>query len=477
MARFVLQLNPHIQLTLRATAESRHLRASHHTESMRRHSAAVSFESASLPSGLAMRLQRPCRRAVFIGQVLGAALGGVLCMSSTLCAQGSSVSSDPPESASLRLGPLALAPALSVTNLGWDSNVFQRADGESDGDFTATTSPGVQGWLRIGRARVRGRAALDFVYFQDHPSERSVDSNYEGRLDLPLRRLTPYVSGTWLSAKQRFSFEVDDRIRRHETSATGGVVLEIGPRTNVDIAAGRRRAEFNHEGDFQDPLVSEFDDYTSQGVLVVVRHDLTPFTSFAVTIDEHEDRFDGAPERDTNNIAISSGVEFQPFAMISGHAYVGWLQIRLVDGESPPFGGLTAAVNLAYTLLGATRFIVEAQRDVEYSAIRNQEAFLLAGVRVSINHRLGETWDVGARAARYHQTYGLFESSADPNALGLVSDTYGEIINQYGGEVGYRVGPSMRLGFILNRQHRQSTVGSTRQYRRTLAGMSLSYAF
>jgi hypothetical protein len=414
---------------------------------------------------------------MFVGKLLGAVLGGVLCIPSTLHGQGSSVPSDPPESAPVRLGPLALAPTVSLTNFGWDSNVFYEAGDESVGDFTATTSPQVQGWLRVGRARVRGRAALDFVYFQDHPSERSVDSRYEGRLDLPLRRLTPYVAGTWLSAKQRFGFEVDERIRRHETSATGGVALEIGPRTTVDVAAGQRRAEFNHENDFDDPLVSEFDDYTSRGVSVAVRHDLTPFTSFAVTAYKYEDRFDGAPERDTDNIGVSSGVEFRPFAMISGQAYIGWLRVLLVDGESPPFGALTMSVNLAYTLLGATRFRVEVQRDVEYSAIRNQEAYLLAGVRVSVNHRLGDTWDVGGRAARYHQSYGLFESSADPNAFGSVSDTYVEIIDQYGGEVGYRFGPSMRLGFALNQERRRPTVGSAREYRRTLAGMSLSYAF
>ena len=345
-----------------------------------------------------------CTRAMFIGKVVGMSLCAMLWMPSTSYAQALTDPVDPPESVPFRLGPVALAPTLSVTNLGWDSNVFYQSDAEAVGDFTATTSPRVLGWMRLGRARVRGRANLNLVYFQDHPSERSVDSDYEGRFDLVLTRLTPYVSATWVSAKQPNGFEVDERIRRHEKNVTAGVGLEMGPRTNLDLAVRRQRAEFNDQGDFQDPLVSEFDDYTSQGVSASLGHDLTPFTSLVVNVDGHEDRFDDAPERDTNSVGIGSGVEFQPFAMISGHAYVGWQRIEMVNVDSPSYEGLTATVNLAYTLLGATRFNLQAQRDVEYSAVRNQAGLSACGLEGFGQHRFGETWDAGARVGRYHLT-------------------------------------------------------------------------
>ena len=78
-----------------------------------------------------------------------------------------------------------------------------------------------------------------------------------------------------------YGFEVDERIRRHEKNVTAGVGLEMGPRTTLDLAVRRQRAEFDDQDDFQDPLVSEFDDYTSQGVSASLSHDLTPFTSLA----------------------------------------------------------------------------------------------------------------------------------------------------------------------------------------------------
>lgn len=398
-------------------------------------------------------------------------------MPSTAYGQRAPVSSDPPESAPVHLGPVLLAPSVSVSNLGWDSNIFYQSEDEAIGDFTATTNPRVPAWMRLGRARFRGLANLNLVYFQDHPSQRSVDSDYEGRFDLILAHVTPYASATWISIKQPTGFEIDERVRRHENTVTAGIGLELGPRTDIDLAVRRQRAEFADEGDVQDPLVSQFDDYTSRGVSAAFRQDLTPFTSFVVNVDGHEDRFDGTPERDTDNVGIGSGVEFRPFAMISGSAYVGWQRIRLVNGDSPPYQGLTAQVNLDYTLLGSTRFSVSAQRDVEYSAIRNQEAYLLAGVATSVNHRFNETWDAVGRVGRFHTTYGLFDTGSAPSVPTPESGAYAENVTQFGGDLGYRMGPHTRLAFSVFQQRRNSELGVVRGYSRTVAGMSIRYAF
>jgi len=378
----------------------------------------------------------------------------------------------------LHLGPLALAPSLTLSNFGWDSNVFlQPAEAESTGDFTATTSPRIQGWLRFGPTRMSGRGRLDFVYFQNHPSERSVDEYYDGRLDLPLGRVTPYVSGRWVSAKPRFGFEVDERVQRHEQTGVAGADFRLGPRTNIDVAARRYRVEFDDTNGLQDPFTSQLYDFTSRGVSLDLRHELTSYTSVGVTVDRHEDRFDLDPSRDSDSLEISSGFEFKPLALISGKAYFGWLRIDLVEPGSPSFGGVVGSVDLAYTLLGATRLAVQLERDVSYSAVQNQPAYLLAGVNASVNHRLGEGWDVGGHMARYRLSYGLFESSPESVVPNPASDAFREIVNDNGVAIGYRFGPAMRLAFELRREDRSSEVGAARDYERIVAGMSLYYGF
>jgi hypothetical protein len=415
---------------------------------------------------------------MLLGKPLAAGLA-VLCMSAVLGAQGNSGAADPPESAPLHLGPVVLAPSLTLTNFGWDSNVFQQPESESSGDFTATASPRVQGWLRLGPARAYGRGTLAFVYFQNHPSERSVDVDYEGRLDLRLARVTPYVSATWLSAKQRFGFEIDERVRRHQETGVAGVDFRLGPRTDIEVAARRSRLEFNHTDDFQDPVTPEFFDNTSQGASLALRHELTPYTSVSVAVDRHQDRVDLDPGRDTDSVGIASGLEFKPFALISGKAYFGWVRVNLVEPGSAPFTGVVGSIDLAYTLLGATRLAVQGVRDVSYSAVRDEPAYLLAGVTASVTHRLGEGWEVGGRIGRNQLSYGLFEPSGTPDAPpeAPAPDADREIVTDTGLEIGYRVGPSMRIAFALRRQDRRSIVNAERDYERIVAGMSIYYGF
>ena len=112
-----------------------------------------------------------------------------------------------------------------------------------------------------------------------------------------------------------------------------------------------------------------------------------------------------------------SGFDFKPFALISGRAYAGWQRVEWSRPDPQRFTGVVASMDLAYTLLGATRFAVRAQRDVSYSAMQGQHAYLLSGGTVSVNHRLSGRWDVGARVGRHRIVVRSVRSDrADPVA-------------------------------------------------------------
>jgi hypothetical protein len=412
------------------------------------------------------------------GKQFTVGLTALLLLPAIVYGQGESDPGGPPESVRLRLGPLALAPEISVFNVGWDSNVFNQAiDSETTSDFTATFRPDIRSWFRLGRARFQGRSFFDFVYYQELATERSVDMSHQGRLELPLTRITPYVSGRWVRAKQRFGYEIDQRVRRQEDSQIAGVDIRLGKRTHVDLAARRSRLKYEGTEGLDERFIFDFSDYTARGFGVALRRDLTPLTTVAVQVDGRRDRFDQTPERDSKSLAISSGVEFKPSALTSGSAFVGWRRFELESAGQKPFQGLVTLIQLAYTLKGVTRFAVSAQRDLEYSAIQGQHAYLLAGVRPSVTHRLNEAWDLGAHAGRYRLSYGLFNLlEGSPDQVLEFGDGR-EVVTEYGGEVGYRLGSDTRIGFSMTRSHRESTVGFVREYDRTLAAMSLTYRF
>src|SRR5687768_2863064 len=104
------------------------------------------------------------------------------------------VSEDPVENARIQLGPLGVTPSIAVTNLGLDSNVFNTVEDPKQ-DFTLTASPQLNAWFRAGRSRTHVDGQIDFVYFQTYSTERSIDGNVNGRLEMAGNRITPWVAG------------------------------------------------------------------------------------------------------------------------------------------------------------------------------------------------------------------------------------------------------------------------------------------
>ena len=99
-------------------------------------------------------------------RVFAAVLTNALCIAGAAYPQGIPASSDPPEAVPLRLGPVTLAPAVTLTNFGWDSNVFQQqVAADPVGDVTATVTPDIRSWIRLGRARVSTQQHIRLLLF------------------------------------------------------------------------------------------------------------------------------------------------------------------------------------------------------------------------------------------------------------------------------------------------------------------------
>jgi hypothetical protein len=129
---------------------------------------------------------------------------------------------EPPADAPVLAGPLTLAPVIQ-SNAGHDNNIFNRSESEdTQGDFTATFTPSVDVWLRLPRARAGGRAKADFYYYKDLIDLRAVDWNSDGRLEVPLNRLTPFASGALVSTTNSTSTE-DLPSRWYINSTTRGM--------------------------------------------------------------------------------------------------------------------------------------------------------------------------------------------------------------------------------------------------------------
>ena len=279
-------------------------------------------------------------------------LGGVTGLVALSGATPLFAQTEAPETARVLFGSLAVSPALSFRNVGWDDNVLNvsKADRQT-GDFTATASPSLQAWVHLGLVRVVGRSQVDFVYYKNVTRFRSIDPNNSARVEVLLGRLTPWIGGAWVDTRQQPNFEIDLPIRRVESSWDAGTDLRLTGKTSIGVLTRQLRVDYKGDTIYLATDLANYLDATAKFNGARVRYALTPLTTVGADIEEGQNRFPTVPERNSDDTRVTSVVEFRPLAAVSGRAQVGILRRTFVDGKVPSSQGAVVHADLGYTLL------------------------------------------------------------------------------------------------------------------------------
>ena len=120
-------------------------------------------------------------------------------------------------------------------------------------------------WLTLPRARAGGRAKADFFYYKDFVDLRAVDWNSDGRLEVPLNRLTPFVSGSLLSTTNSQNLEIDAIAKQLTTRFSLGTSMRVTERISTEIAALRSRVDYDQSSLYDDVDLSQQLDYIIHG--------------------------------------------------------------------------------------------------------------------------------------------------------------------------------------------------------------------
>jgi len=360
----------------------------------------------------------------------------------------------PPDTDSipLRLGPLLVTPRLALTNAGIDTNVFNQPDAEGpESDFTLTLTPSADLWLRTGPTWVFGNIREDIVWFKEFVSERSVNSVLRVGWLVPLNRLALNVGTGWTHTNDRPGYEIDARADRQERDLTGAVEVRTLSRTRLGVRAGRRRIAFEEGETYMGVDLREELTRTTTAFAFVMRHELTPLTTLAISLDREQDRFLYSALRDSDTGRVQAGLEFSPDALISGTARIGYRNFNPEAADVPGYSGMTASVDVAYVALDAIRFGVQVMRDVEYSYDDAHPYYLQSGITGSVRVQIYGPVDVESRLGAQRLSYrmrGGAESAGDPI----------DRVGTYGVGIGYRIGRDLRIGFNVDHYERTSDV-------------------
>lgn len=397
------------------------------------------------------------------------------CIAACLCALGlllprgaaAQTTPDPSENARFQWGALRFTPFLAITEIGVDTNVFNDAE-EPQRDTTATFGPGTEYWVRAGRARVSAKSDVQYNWFRDFASQRSLSTNNDLKIEFPMARLTPFVDGVFDHGRVRPGYEIDTRAFRTDSGAGGGLDIGLTTKTGVRLEAHRRRLRYREDEFFFGNSLQETLNRRTDSLGLSWRQKLTPLTTFVVLSEYEKERFDFQSSRDASGVRLMPGFEFDPFALIGGKVFVGYRSFDTADPRLPNYSGVVADVEANYRAK-STRFDVRVQRDVDYSAEEIEPYYLLTDFGVKVTQKVTQRWDVVGTASRQWLDYQRLEGQVLSEVPSHADHGY-----RVGGGVGYMLGTSVRVGVDLAYYKRNSPI-ALRDYDGLRVGGSFTY--
>jgi hypothetical protein len=379
---------------------------------------------------------------------------------------------DDADAARFRFGSVSLSPTISVTNIGWDSNVFNVSEDDNpQGDVTATASPAVQAWLRTPRVRVNGRGRLDMYYFNRVDDLRAVDNDHSGRVELFLNRVMPWVSGNFVRTRHRQNLEIDAIAERRIDAVQVGSLVRMTRKTSAGAYVERSHVHFYGESLFRGADLARELNQAGWVEGGVIQYQATPLTTVTLNVEHGRNRFAFSSDRDSDSVRILPAVEFKPFALISGRAAIGFRELHYRDSSQPDFRGMVAYVDLQYTFRGRTQLAFAAQRELQPSYIDTQLDYVLAEIGGTVRQRFGDGWDALAGVRRYRIAYRRQDSQAPGDTAGFPD----EVILNPNLSVGYSIGRT-RIGFDVDYRGREADALG-HGFERFRIGSSVSHVF
>ena len=372
-----------------------------------------------------------------------------------------------PQSGVLTLGPLRLAPGLTVREIGWDSNVFLEPPEETPvEDFVAAATPDVAAYARLRLLRISAYAGSDLTYYHDSVSERSVGYVFRGRFDFLLSRMRPFLGAGRLETRAQPNGEIDVRADRHEEELSGGLAFDISPHALVYGSSAWSKTDYENAFesgvDLSQTLNRERNEYQAG-----FRTDLTPLLSMQLYGSYTDDQFKYEPLRNATSTAGLATFRIASDAVVTGIVTLGYRDLVSIDPLTKPFRGFTGNAAIAYPFLEIGRITFTANRSTEYSFDSGEAYYVDNTLSLAYTHRLFGAVDAQVRGSKSVYDY----------SNRLDSPSHKDTLASAGGSLGYNLRNRTRIAVNYEYSRRRSAEIVSRNYDRRRIFLSWSFAF
>ena len=367
----------------------------------------------------------------------------------------------------LAIGPVKVAPGVTVREIGYDDNVFDEPESESPkDDFVAAATPDVSFYSRLRFVRLSAYAGSELTYYHEYESERSVGYAGRARVDLLLSRIRPFFGAGQTKTRARPNGEIDVRANRREDELSGGLAFELS--TTSLLYASTAEFSLRYEDAFEDGVdlsqTLSRDATSYQGGL---KTDLTPLLSLQLYGSYQEDDFPNEPIRNAKGSAANATFRFAPDAVVTGIVTVSYRDIDYADPGVKPFRGMVGSASLTYPLLEIGRFTGAYVRGVEYSFDTVDAYYVENSATLSYTQRLFGEVDLQGKYA--HSAFDYSAREAEP--------PHKDSLDTAAGSLGYNLRNRTRIAVNYEYARRRSAAFADRNYQRRRIYLSWLFAF
>jgi hypothetical protein len=279
--------------------------------------------------------------------------------------------------AGFSLGPFRMDTAFTLSNVGYDSNIYYMATENPVHDVTLTAGLALNIYLPIKKKIIISVYELpEYVYYMETVRERGWNNFFNGEVHFVFSRLVLTLGKGYTSARERWNTEIDIRPRQIEDSYLGSLLWQVSKRTSFGLSY--RRAKFNYES-------AEFQGFDIPAQLDRVE-DYVSFTSFyqasfrtRLFIDAEYGRFDFANPlslKDSESYAAHGGFEFSPLGKIRGTVKVGYKYLNTLSASRQDYRGLVGDSQVSVRLMSPWRIRAYYRRDIRFSVWYDAAYFL-----------------------------------------------------------------------------------------------------
>jgi hypothetical protein len=374
------------------------------------------------------------------------------------------------KAARFEFGPFRIRTVFSLTNAGYDSNVYRTSNNPIT-DFSITAGPGFFIYLPIKKKIVISvYESPQYVYFVETERERGWNNYFNGQVHFVLNRFFVTLGKGYVVAREIWNTEIDIRPLRKEDSSQASLLWQISKKTSLFFKVSQAKYDYENLS-FGDFRIKYELNRTENRANFTGYYRLSFRTMFFLNFEHGYFNFQyPLNPRDSQSYAIYSGIEFLPLGVFRGRINLGYKYFDVLKAGIKDYGGIVGDTGIWIPVFKSLRIRADYRRDVQFSAWYSNAYYLEniigGGALLYLSKNIRLDYNVYFGRNTYPATI-LGQSASQKRQDNYTSQSAGPY---------FRIKNNIALGVIATYWQRDSNVYWANG-KQTLIGINLIYDF